>query len=62
MNLILGWSAVIFAALIFLYGLYQYGLQLGYRKGFEDGESYWWKLAHEVEAEREKLWKQEIES
>ena len=60
MSYYLGWSAAIIAYFALLFGCYQYGLQSGYSYGFKDGEEWWWKMAHEVEAEREQMWREEL--
>ena len=39
---------------------YSRGFEDGHRQSFEAGEEYWWRMSQEVEAERERIWREEI--
>ena len=58
--IIIGWSAIIVAFLLLLFGAFEFGMNLGYRDGFAAGEDWWWKLIKQVDEGREEIWREEL--
>ena len=61
MNAILGIVSILAASLILLGGAYELGREFGYRQGFDAGEKWLLKISEDVEAEREKMWGEELQ-